>query len=120
MGAVHGKVTIDGTPLAGGRVMFAPTARDGGVNAGKPAFAPIQADGNYVLRTYKNGDGAVAGQHWVTVFPAEVQPSVAADQATLPKFGRLQLPKTQTIVAGEVNEINIQLTSQDVTRLGRK
>lgn len=61
-----GTVTFgDGTPLAGGWVEFqlcddelAPTAR-----------ARIQADGSFRLGTYRDGDGALEGEHRVMILP---------------------------------------------------
>jgi hypothetical protein len=50
-----------GQPLTKGTVTFEP---DG---AGKEATGEIQADGTFVLSTYKKDDGAVLGNHRVTV-----------------------------------------------------
>ena len=80
---VRGKVSVDGQPLASGRLMFAPISQ-GSADAGKPAFGDIQPDGSFVLTTYREGDGAVVGDHWVTLFPP-------AEQATPPN-----LPKTRS------------------------
>ena len=65
---VHGTVTIDGVPMSGGRVMFAPIAKEGSMDAGRRAFGEIQADGRYVLGTVSSDDGAVVGTHWITVY----------------------------------------------------
>jgi len=58
---VKGKVTYKGQPLVRGTIRFQP---DG---AGREASAEIQADGTYALSTAKEGDGAVPGNHRVTV-----------------------------------------------------
>jgi hypothetical protein len=116
---VQGRVTIDGVPLTQGKVMFAPTARGDNVNPGKPAFGAIGPDGHFTLTTFKEGDGAVVGVHWVTVFGGD-QPAAAGAAKRAPAFERVTVPKTQTVVAGEDNQIDVQLTSRDVAKFGRK
>jgi len=64
---VRGTVTIDGHPLSQAKVMFAPSEVGTNPNPGKPAFGLLQPDGSFVLTTYKENDGAVIGEHWVTV-----------------------------------------------------
>jgi hypothetical protein len=58
---VKGKVTYKGKPLAMGMISFVP---DG---YGREARGDIQSDGSFVLTTYKEGDGVVAGEHRVTI-----------------------------------------------------
>ncbi|MEX1224712.1 MAG: hypothetical protein WEA31_09215, partial [Pirellulales bacterium] len=55
-----GEVVYQGQPVEGAQVMFMPAAA-------RQATATTDADGNFVLSTYKTGDGAVAGEHEVTV-----------------------------------------------------
>ena len=62
---VTGKVTYQGRPLTKGTVMFEPEG------AGKEGRGEIQPDGTYVLSTYKKDDGAVLGNHHVTVLNAD-------------------------------------------------
>jgi hypothetical protein len=59
--AVKGKVTYKGQPVAKGIVRFEPEGY------GRPATGRLQSDGTFVLGTYKEGDGVVAGSHKVTV-----------------------------------------------------
>jgi hypothetical protein len=63
-GKVSGKVTLNGQPVSGGSVTFAPIAKPG-TQGGRPAIGPIQPDGTYTLTTYAQGDGAVIGRHRV-------------------------------------------------------
>jgi hypothetical protein len=56
---VEGTVTIDGEPLAEGRIGFYP-------KEGRPAYGEI-VDGRYTLTTLEPGDGALIGRHRVTV-----------------------------------------------------
>jgi len=54
-----GTVTFKGKPLETGTVQFVPTKGRGAVGTIK--------DGKFTLTTYKENDGAVPGQHTVTV-----------------------------------------------------
>jgi hypothetical protein len=58
---VKGKVTYKGKPLTKGVVKFEP---DG---YGRKARGQLQSDGTFVLTTDKDGDGAVAGHHQVSI-----------------------------------------------------
>jgi hypothetical protein len=112
-------VTIDGKPLAHGKIMFAPVSNAGGHQAGKVAVGNIQPDGTYELTTYSNGDGAIVGDHWVTLLATKADLENVADQ-TMPRFRRYSVRQKQSVVADMLNEIDIALTSDDVTRYGVK
>ena len=58
---VKGKITYNGKPLTQGNITFEP------VGFGRDASGGIQPDGTFVLTTFKDGDGAVAGVHRVAV-----------------------------------------------------
>jgi hypothetical protein len=119
---VHGTVTLDGQPLSGANVMFAPRARGDEVNAGKPAFGQLQPDGSYVLGTYDDEDGAVVGEHSVTIIRVGGGTKVALPQQTAPnrlKFSRLPVPGTFAVAAGQDNQLDIAITSNDVARYGQ-
>jgi hypothetical protein len=59
--AIKGKITYKGQPVTQGVVTFEP--RD----SGRAATGTVQADGTFVLTTYKEGDGVVVGRHKVSV-----------------------------------------------------
>lgn len=110
---VHGRVTIDNKPLFQGNVMFAPIARAGQENPGKPAFGKIQSNGDYHLTTFAQGDGAIVGQHWVTII------NVGEDLPEgVPEFARVTAPEKVTVTAGNDNQIDIRLTRQIVKKYG--
>ena len=74
LAAVRGKVSYRGVLLTAGTIVFTPDAARGG--RGEIAFADIQPDGSYALKT---GDsyGAVPGWHRITVcslLPATATP----------------------------------------------
>jgi hypothetical protein len=56
-----GKVTYKGQPLTQGDITFEP------IENGREANGSIKPDGTFELTTFKQGDGAVAGKHRVSV-----------------------------------------------------
>jgi hypothetical protein len=66
LGKVSGKVTYKGKPIAKGEVIFTPSKDKGGAS-GQVATGTIESDGSYSLTTFDTGDGAILGQHVVTV-----------------------------------------------------
>jgi hypothetical protein len=108
---VQGTVRIEGRPLTTGKVMFAPIAQGDNANAGKPAFGRIQSDGRYVLTTLSENDGAIVGEHWVTILDGEVP--------GMPPFPRLPVGQKQTVASG-TNEIDIELSGQEAARYAAK
>ncbi|QDU26002.1 hypothetical protein ETAA8_10740 [Anatilimnocola aggregata] len=62
---VSGVVTLDGKPVKNAAVMFLSTS------GGRPAEGITDAEGRYSLTTFKFGDGAVEGQHSVSVTGVE-------------------------------------------------
>ena len=67
LGRVHGRVTYNGKPLTNGSVMFTPVAGGKGGATGQVAAGQLGSDGSYTLTTFEEGDGAILGQHVVTV-----------------------------------------------------
>jgi len=58
---IDGTVTLDGAPLEGASVTFTPS------EGGRPGSGTTDSSGKFTLTTYEAGDGAVLGQHKVTV-----------------------------------------------------
>jgi hypothetical protein len=74
---VHGRVLLDGKPMAGAMIILHP-AGDIGLNGLKPR-ALADADGWFKIYTYSIGDGAPAGQYAVTIQPKKPkQPNTTA------------------------------------------
>ena len=106
---VHGKVTLDGQPLASGYVVV-PTAR------GRMASGKIQPDGTYVMTTYEEGDGVQVGTHPVVVNelpPDEFSPVPAHERVPIParytSAGTSGL--TVDVRPDEENVLNLNLTT---------
>ncbi len=64
--AVHGKVTLDGTPINNAYVTFYLAGADGKTFS-RTADAFAEADGTFVMSTYKAFDGVPTGNYAVTV-----------------------------------------------------
>lgn len=119
---VRGTVTIDGVPLSQAKVMFAPVEVGDNPNPGKPAFGILQDDGSFALTTYEQDDGAVVGEHWVTIIKLDGNSGAATlvsnQPRNVPTFTRLTVPQKVTVIPGQENQIDLKLTTQDVARYG--
>ena len=107
---VHGKVSVDDKPLIDGKIMFAPIAGPNQQNPGKPAFGTIQPSGDYRLTTFAKDDGAVVGEHWVTILNVGKLPK------SVPEFEKITFPKKVKVDVGRDNEIEIKLTGEIVKK----
>jgi hypothetical protein len=112
---VKGVVTIDGAPLSGGQIRFAPVAANAAGQTGKAGFAVIGADGTYELATFDNNDGAIIGKHWVTIYGHN--PRAAAGEAPAAKFDKFTAPEQQEVTPGE-NKIDIAITNEQLRQFG--
>ena len=73
---VKGHVTCNGKPVAEAQITFNPVAKnEGDLEAGKPATGFTDAEGNFVLSTFRANDGALIGQHHVSVFLDNTNPA---------------------------------------------
>ena len=116
MAPAQGVVMLDGEPLTGGKVMFAPVATSDTIHAGKPGFANIQSDGSFEVSTYKPGDGAVVAAHRVTIINSD--PKSAAGQRI--RASRVAMPEQVAVSAGQTNEFTIELTSELINKYGMR
>ncbi len=93
---VRGKVTYKGQPVTKGRIIFEPDGK------GKEATGEIQPDGTFVLTTYKKDDGAVLGNHRV---------SISTASRTLPlKYGSPNTSKLEVeVVEGKTDDYTLDL-----------
>jgi hypothetical protein len=73
---VKGRVTCNNKPVAEAAITFSPIPKsEGEREAGKPATGFTDADGYYVLSTYRNEDGALIGPHRVMVMLDDTNPA---------------------------------------------
>ncbi len=99
---VSGTVTMNGSPVTAGRVMFFPTASDG-KNTGKSASGQLTSSGDFELTTYSNGDGAVIGEHTISV----LKPRDGGDASLL----GMATPQKVTVSEGGDNTFTISLAA---------
>jgi hypothetical protein len=109
---VTGQVSLDGSPIGPGTVVFAPT------DGGKPANGSIESDGSYMLKTSRES-GLAAGKYRAAVSIREMPQNVK--RGDRPPLGKLLIPEKyeQSSTSGleyEVeagrNTIDIDLTSK--------
>jgi hypothetical protein len=108
---VSGRVTLDGSRIGVGTIVFAP------VEGGKPATGSIESDGSFVVNTSRE-PGLAAGKYKVAVSIREMPKNVKrSDQ---PPPGRLLIPERyeqadasglQFEIRPGKNSIDIELTS---------
>lgn len=120
-----GRVLFNGGPLEGATVVF--IAASPGVNRTIAATGRTDASGRFALRTYRPGDGAIAGDHRVTISKSEMvtpsgQPAVPNEQgevlgamvekSLIPEKYRSTTESglTATVVAGGPNEFDFSLS----------
>ena len=73
---VSGTVTLDGKPSSGAAVMLMPK------QGGRPAAGVTDESGEFSLTTFEQGDGALPGEHTVTVTLKKVT-GILADRVGL-------------------------------------
>ena len=96
---VRGRVTWNGKPVKDAMVTFSPRPKsEDDKEPGKPATGQSDADGNFVLSTYKPYDGAQVGMHQVTISLDDANPARAK------RSTRMELE----VKPGE-NELNIEI-----------
>lgn len=115
LGRVRGKVTMDGRPLAGVDVVFAP-------DAGRPSVATTDAAGGYDLWYINTTKGAKVGPHKVFIRPAELsegEAPAAAASGGAPVAARPVVPakyNARSTLAADVkpgsNTIDFELESK--------
>jgi hypothetical protein len=109
---VRGIVKLNDKTLQQGGIMFSPVAKGDTANVGRAATGRLQPDGTYTLTTFEKGDGAIVGEHWVTI--------VNHDEDNLPdgvpEFARIQVPEKKVVVSGKENQIDIILSRDDVKK----
>jgi len=102
LGQVHGRVTLDGKPLAKVAVVFQPV--DG---PGRQSSAVTDANGDYVLKYIRDDLGATVGKNSVRI---SKQKGHDLETETVPLKYNQQTTLTVDVQPGE-NEIPFDLTS---------
>jgi hypothetical protein len=100
---VKGIVTLDGKPLPGVTVTFAP------IGTGRPASGLTESDGSFRLTTFRTEDGALPGEYKVVVVAPEARDEVVgrnpetlsyeqkkADRMTMTPMGKAAAAKKKS------------------------
>jgi len=122
---VKGRVTFEGKPMAGGGAISLIPLVD---QPGKTAGGTIQSDGTYVLGTYKETDGSMAGEFRVVIVQEVVKEgkaaadgsggaiagvlTVAAADRIPPIYADVAKSPLTTKIESKANEINFDLKRQ--------
>lgn len=85
LGRVRGKVTMNGQPLPGVDVVFAP-------DKGRPSVATTDQVGRYDLSYINTTKGAKVGPHKVFIRPAETSPDEVSGDGLKPAAPRPAVP----------------------------
>ena len=99
---VGGRITFQGRPVVSGKLLFLP---EGG---GKQAIGSIRQDGSFELTTYREGDGALVGNHHAVVLKGKVT-SRGKLPAAIQRAGNRRL----AVESGKINRLQIELDSQE-------
>jgi len=67
MAPVKGRVVFNGQPVKDAAVTFSPAGAPEQKETGKPGTGFTDENGDFVLSTFKNFDGAIVGKHGVHV-----------------------------------------------------
>ncbi len=109
---VRGTVSYNGKPVPNGTISFIP-------KAGPSATGEIQPDGSYTLTTYRQGDGAVLGQHTVVIVAMQDMSNRLPEQRNpLPppiipeKYTSVATSDLRAEVKDEENTINFPLIDE--------
>ena len=116
---VTGVVTIDGKPYPGGKVIFSPTAKEGSDAVGRPSFGIPDEQGRFSLSCFKPNDGAIVGDHIVTLFRAVDHDEIRPDLKAL-GFKRVNLRGERVTVTSGDNTIDVALTSEEIQKYGNR
>lgn len=100
---VAGRVTIDGQPVAKGYILFIPEGN-------RSAQARIDAQGNFVLGTFEETDGAVLGKHRVAVISREVLSPTKIRWLAPQKYVDPRLSPLTVTIDGPTDSLPIELS----------
>ena len=99
---VHGRVTLDGKPLANADVQFQP------VDSQRPSSGRTNADGQYDLVFKRKQPGAIVGQHTVRIW---VSPEVVRNPPIIAKQFDTQSTLQREVKPGD-NEFDFDVTTE--------
>lgn len=108
LAGVHGTVTMDGEPLEDALVTFAP------VEPGRPAAGRTDEQGRYELVFSRDAEGALIGEHMVSISTYNVVPGEGDSEKVIPERvpAKYNVNSQEKVTVGKgSNEINFDLES---------
>jgi hypothetical protein len=98
---VSGRVTYRGRPVPCGRIAFQP-------EKGRLAMGAIDPEGQYTLMTFKSGDGALLGQHRVTIEATRQSGDAPTPKSRKEEFrmGPVSPPATERLVPEKYSHLS--------------
>ena len=109
---VSGVVTVNGAPVAGLTVSFAPQGAS--LDSGRPSVATTDAEGRYEAKTIDGVAGAAVGDHLVSITSETLDPEtqqVVTPETIPPKYNR-QTTLKLTVPAEGTDAANFELTTK--------
>ena len=84
MAPVKGRVTCNGQPVKDVTITFSPVPEsEKDKEPGKPGTGHTDAEGNFVLSTFKEYDGALIGKHRIQISIDEANPTRCVKSKTI-------------------------------------
>jgi hypothetical protein len=117
---VRGTATCNGKPMTSGFVIFSPVAENPGAvseQPGKSATGKFDENGQFVLSTFGDEDGAVVGKHTARV---SIPSGSEEDETARPPCGGTvfepgtRTPRVFEVIAGEANEFQLEFSNPRV------
>jgi hypothetical protein len=121
--AVTGKVTYNGTPVEGASVTFHAQQAAGAPGQGEAAhsaFGRTDSNGEFQLRTFEPGDGAVPGEYRVSISKYEAAADTGAtdEENYVPPEEGEPLPTPESLLPVEYSNPQTSELTANVTREG--
>lgn len=91
---VRGEVLYQGSPLKEGLVVYLPKNSDDS----RQASGKIEADGSFVLTTFKKGDGVVPGEYAIVVYPYDSPAGAERTREQIEAAAQTGAPRPATMI----------------------
>ena len=108
-GAVTGVVTFEGKPVTEGTVTFYPS------EGGRPAIGHLGSDGAFTLTTFQVNDGALLGEHKVTIEAKQVTNVPPPPKSLAEEVSQASAPRARAKVKWLVPEKYADQTNSGLT-----
>jgi len=94
---VSGTVTLDGKPVEGVEVVFAPAEQSGTIEVGPASVGTTDSQGRFSLKTVKGSNGAVVTTHRVSIGYPELDEAAVAAKVDEVTTKNLNMPEQEVL-----------------------